>query len=500
MIARSQKRGWTVRFKMMMRHTRLIVTAATLLCAGVAAITFYVLSQPVTLSIAVGPPNSEDARVVQAVTQHLARDRSSVRLRPIIMDGGTREAMAAIDSGRADLAIVRRDISMPKDGLAVAIWRKNVAVIMVPEPTAEPATPRTRAARRAAASAPKAAKLEKIEKIENLVGRRLGVVGRSESNIVLLRAILLQYGISSDKVVVLSGTDAAKPNAPDRVNVVQFDPNNVGAAIRESKVRLDAILAVGPVSSSITADAIAAITRDKKPPSFLELGASEAIAERNPVYEATEIKAGAFGGSPPQPEETVETIEVNHYIVARRKLSEDVVADFTKQLFAIRQALATEIPSTAKIETPDTSKDGPVSVHPGAAAYIDGELKTFFDRYSDLLYWGVMLVSFLGSGLAGLASYTKSDDRMRRMKALDKLLGVIETARTADSIQTLDELQAEADKIHGEMVREVENNALDETALMAFQVSLEQTRAAIADRRAALISSPPRPRAAVASV
>ena len=55
------------------------------------------------------------------------------------------------------------------------------------------------------------------------------------------------------------------------------------------------------------------------------------------------------------------------------------------------------------------------------------------------------------------------------------------------------------DGVHDEMVREVESNALDESALTAFQVSFEQTRAAIADRRAILMSSPPRPRAAVAS-
>ena len=34
-----------------------------------------------------------------------------------------------------------------------------------------------------------------------------------------------------------------------------------------------------------------------------------------------------------------------------------------------------------------------MTVHPGAAAYLDGELKTFFDRYSDLLYWGLMAMS-----------------------------------------------------------------------------------------------------------
>ena len=175
------------------------------------------------------------------------------------------------------------------------------------------------------------------------------------------------------------------------------------------------------------------------------------------------------------------------------------MADFIKHLFAIRQALAAETPSSTKIEAPDTSKDGPVPVHPGAAAYIDGELKTFFDRYNDLLYWGLMVVSFFGSALAGLASYTKSDDRLRRMKALENLLDIIKSARVAETVQALDELQAEMDKVHGDMVHEVENNALDETALMAFQVSLEQTRAAIADRRAFLTNNPPRPRAAVAS-
>ena len=82
----------------------------------------------------------------------------------------------------------------------------------------------------------------------------------------------------------------------------------------------------------------------KEPPKFIALGAAEAIAERNPIYESTEIKAGAFGGSPPRPEESVETIEVHHYFAARKSLSEEVVADFTKHLFASRQALTAELP------------------------------------------------------------------------------------------------------------------------------------------------------------
>lgn len=493
MSAKSFKRSWTLRFKMMMRHTWLIVIAGLLLCTGVAAVAFHLLTQPVTLTIAVGPPNSEDARVVQAMAQYLARDRASVRLRPMILQGGTRDAMAAIDRGTADFAVVRHDIGMPRDGSAIAIWRKNVAVFIVPAP--EPPAPAVRKGRRAAAAKP-----AKIEKIGDLVGKRLGVVGRSPTNINLLKTVVLQFSIPSDSIIFLNPGEEAKPNSPGKITVVQFDPNNVGPAIRESKIKPDAILSVGPVSSTITADAITASIRNKEPPSFLEITAAEAIAERNPVYESTEIKAGAFGGAPPQPEETIETIGVNHYLVARNKLSEDVVADLTKRVFAMRQALATEIPSSAKIETPDTSKDGLVPVHPGAAAYIDGELKTFFDRYSDLIYLGLMLVSFLGSGLVGLASYSKSGERDRRTKSLEKLVEVIALARKAESSQALDELQAAMDGVHDEMVREVESNALDQATLAAYQVSFEQTRAAIADRRAILMSNPPRPRAAVASV
>jgi TRAP-type uncharacterized transport system substrate-binding protein len=430
--ARSGK-GWNRRFRMMLRHTWLIATAGILLCAGLGAVAFYFATLPTVLKIAVGPPNSEDLRVVQAISQQLARDRASVRLRPLIKDGGTRETATAIDTGEADLAVVRRDIAMPREGQAVAILRKNVAVLIIPEPEQAKGKPVKPATGKNAKAAKAKTEKGKIEKIGDLVGKRVGIVGRSQSNLELLKVVLRQYNISPDKVVMLSSDAESKPNAADKISIVQFDPNTVSSAIRDAKV--DAILSVGPVSSPITADAIAAATRGKEPPTFLAIDAAEAIAERNPIYEATEIKAGAFGGSPPRPEESVDTIGVHHYIVARRKLSEDTVADFTRLLFNIRQSLAAEMLSAAKIEAPDTDKDAAVPVHPGAAAYIDGEMKTFFDRYNDLLYWGLMVFSFFGSALAGLASYTKSDDRSRRLRVLEQLLEITKSARTAETIQ-----------------------------------------------------------------
>ena len=56
----------------------------------------------------------------------------------------------------------------------------------------------------------------------------------------------------------------------------------------------------------------------------------------------------------------------------------------------MRQALIAENPAAARIEMPDTDKDAAIPVHPGAEAYVDGEEKTFMDRYSDLIWWGIL--------------------------------------------------------------------------------------------------------------
>ena len=507
---RPRQRGWRRRVGIMRQQTWLILTAIALLLCTFGGIAYHYTTQPALLRIAVGPASSEDTRVVQAIAAQLGRDRSSIRLQVTVLDGGARQAATAIDNKLTDLAVIRRDTGMPRDGQVVAILRKNVVAFIVPSepepPKATTPAPRAKPARRArgraapapAPAAPVAPKKEPVEKIADLVGKRLGVVGRSANNLDLLKTILRQYNIAPDKVVVLTPDDLGKPNAPDKISVVQFDPPNAASAIRESTV--DAIMSVGPVSSTITADVIAAATRGKDQPTYLAIGAAEAIAERNPVYESTEIKAGSFGGSPPRPEESVETIGVNHYIVARRDLNEATVAEFTKQLFAIRQNLTAEMASAAKIEAPSTDKDAPVPVHPGAAAYIDGELKTFFDRYGDILFWGVMLASLLGSGMTGLLGYSRADDRVRRLRALEKLLDITKNARIAPTLQALDELQAEMDAIQDTMIHEVEAQKLDQTAIAAFSLSFEQARFALADRRAALLGQPRPPLAAVASL
>jgi TRAP transporter TAXI family solute receptor len=434
------------------RSMMLIVLAGVLAIVGTLAGAYYFEMRPVTLRIAVGPANSDDLRVVQALTQAFAQAHSHIRLRPIQTDGAAASAQTIAD-GKADLAIIRGDLNVPKNAQAVATLRKNVAVLWVP-----PAVKGKKAG-------------PKITKIAQLSGRRVGVIGRTQANVDLLKVILLQYGVD-----------------PAKVEVIQFPTSEAADAIRSQKA--DAYLAAGPVNSKITAEAVAASTRDGLAPTFLAIDSAEAIAQNHPIYEASEIPAGAFGGAPNRPEEEVKTISFSHHIVARKDLSETTVAAFTRQLFAIRQTVMAEFPLAAKIETPDTDKDAAIPVHPGAAAFVDGEEKSFLDRYSDYIWWGLMALSAMGSAGAWFGGYLKKDERHNNSSLRERLLDMIAAARRSDSAEELDTMQAEADNILRDTLRCFEDGAIEEGALTTFNIALEQFHHAVADRKALLANMP----------
>ena len=432
-----------------------VMLAGVLAIIGALAAGYYFAMRPVTLRIAVGPANSDDLKVVQALTQAFNNQQhSQVRLRPIQSDGAAASANLLGES-KADLAIIRGDLEVPKNAQAVATLRKNVVVLWVP--------------RAQKAKGKKAG--PKITKIAQLAGRRVGVVGRTPANVNLLKVILEQYGVD-----------------PAKVEIIQFPANEAADAIRNQKA--DAYLAAGPVNSKITADAIAASTRDGGTPKFLAIDLADAIAQNHPAYEASEIPAGTFGGAPDKPEEEVKTISFSHHIVARKGISESTIAAFTRQLFAIRQNLKTEFPLAAKIETPDTDKDATIPVHPGAAAFVDGEEKTFLDRSSDYIWWGLMALSAMGSAGAWFAGYLKKDERSLNTTQRDRLLDMLTAARSSDSMDELDRMQSEADAILRDTLICFERGAIEDGTLTAFNIAIEQFHNAVADRKALLINMP----------
>jgi TRAP-type uncharacterized transport system substrate-binding protein len=466
--------GASRRRRLMLGHTWLISLAVVLLVGSTIGAVLYLESLPTTLQIAVGSATGDDARLVQAMAAQFGRDRATIRLNPVLKNNPA-EAAAAIDSGEAELAVVRRDRAYPKLGLAVAVLRENVVVMIVPVTgsLAQGGAAGKRAAKPLKAKkSDKTEKVEKVKKVDQIAGKRIGVIGHGGANTDLLSVVLKQYGI-----------------APEKVTIVSLDPDDVAASLRSHPV--DVIFGAGPVTSKFFTDAIAAATNGGDDPLFLPITASEAITKRLPVYEATELKKGVFGGHSPLPEDDVETIGYSHYIVAQQGLQDALVSDLTKLIFSVRERLAAEFPTVRAIQKPDTDKDAVVLAHPGAAAFIDDHLETFFDKYSDFIYLGIMLLSGLGSGAAWLTSYSLADDRIRKLRSLETLLDMAKSARAAETIEALDALGEEINDTLRRTLCQVERNELEVAVLVPLSVALNQAQAAICDRRAQLMARPP---------
>src|SRR5712691_9082412 len=447
-MSSSSDPGESPRARKRKRSLLLLLAAGLFIFAAVAGASFLVL-RPVTLRIAVGPPGSDDQKLVQALAQTFARDGSRVRLSPITTEGAV-ESIALFTASKADLAVARGDLNLPANAESVAVVRKNVVVLWAPSGLPPKGSKKKPAA--------------KIKGIDDLAGHRVGVIGRTQANVTLLRVILTESG-----------------GNPDKVAVTQFRTDQIAELARDPAI--DAFMAVGPLDSKITADAIAATAAARGEPKFLPIEVSEAIANKHPLYESEEITGSTFSASPARPEDKVETVSVNHLIIAPKSLSDTTVGTLVRQLFAVRQQLARELPSAGKIEKPDTDKDAALPAHAGAAAFIDGTERTFLERYSDYFWAAILVLSGLGSVGAWLRHYWKRNEREQYTLHRDSLLDLISKARQAETAEELATMQGEADGILREALDCYDDGAIEEGDLSVIGLALEQFHHAVADRR-----------------
>jgi TRAP transporter TAXI family solute receptor len=391
------------------------------------------------------------------MAQTFAHEGATVRLSPITTEGAS-ESIALFAAGKADLAVARGDLNLPANAESVAILRKNVVVLWAPS-----------------GLAPKGSRKQptpKIKSLDELSGHRVGVIGRSQVNATLLRVILTESGIN-----------------PDKVAVTQFSTSQIAEMARDQSI--DAFMAVGPLNSKLTAEAITATASTRGEPKFLPIDVSEAIAQKHPIYESEEIPGSIFSSSPARPEDKIETVSVNHLIVASKTLSDTAVAALARQLFTNRQQLARELPSAAQIEKPDTDKDAALPAHQGAAAYIDGNERTFLEKYTDYIWGAILILSGLGSAGAWLKHYWKRDEREQYVEHRDNLLDLISRARRAETPEELADMQNAADGVLREALDCYDDGAIEEGDLSVIGLALEQFHHAVADRRATIGAGEP---------
>lgn len=415
------------------------ILAGLLATFGITAAVFYVANQPHTLRLAVGPLGSEDARMAAGFVQGLNREKSQVRLRLILTEGSA-ESARKIDEGEADLAILRPDIALPAKADTALITRRTFPFFITARDSA-------------------------IGRIADLRGKRIGVVRNPPGNIPLLEHVLEQYEVRAEEVTIVGLT-----------------PDEIVPAAREK--RIDAFFSVNAVGARTGGDGTGRLRSAwGEDPVLIPIREADALAARVRAIETGEIVRGALGGDPPRPSENLPTIAVTSRLFAAQDLDEDVVGSLVSALLGLRVTLAAELPQIQGLETPATDKDAPLPVHVGAAAFIDGEQKTFFERYGDWFYLGVMGLSLLGTGAAGVLGRESAVRRKRAMGGLDRLLALLPKIRATSEIETLDLYRAEADAILLEVLGDFGQGDLDSSAIAAYRLVFDQVSRAVVEAK-----------------
>ncbi|GGH07681.1 TRAP ABC transporter [Alsobacter metallidurans] len=421
--------------------------AAGVFAAGLVVMAgIYAYTRPTEITIAVGPPSSEDAKLVQTAAQILRRDRAAIRLK-VITTQDPAEAAQAFDNGKADVAVVRSDQVEKATGHAIAILHRNAAILVAPGGSA-------------------------IASVSDLRGKTVGLVRHSPANERLLDTILQQYEVPGHEVT------RAGLNLDD-----------VQTAVRDGRV--DAVLVVGSVTGTLVPATVASVAAaGLSSPVFIPIHEADAIAQRTPAYDSVQIVRGSFGGTPPKPSDSVPTIAAVYRIVAQARLADQLVTDLTRRLYEMRPDLASAVPQAARIEAPDTEKGARVSVHPGAAAYLDGDEETFLDRYGDWFYIIAMVMGGVASAFAALAGRWRSRGHEQALR-LEQLLRIMREARMGQDRATLDDLEQQADEVFAQTLAVASQEQIDTSRLAAFSLALEQVRHAIAERRRVLGTGDP---------
>jgi TRAP-type uncharacterized transport system substrate-binding protein len=398
-----------------------------------------------TLVFAVGEASGPEARFAARLAAVLKTNSSRLRLK-IVSNSDNAKALAQFDRKEANLAILRTDARIPPRARTVAILDHDVMLLISPAG-------------------------KKIKTIAELKKKKIAVLADSESSATFVRTVL-----------ELSDT-------PDAATRVQMAPPGS---------TLDKLFASG-YGAVVAITHASRIIKDKSYEQYAKRGvftvnaieSAKSLARKYPAISEETIATGMLSSSPAIPSEETETIGLEWLLVAQSKLSTTTVSDLARIIYENKAELALDDGFASKIEPAATDKDAFIVAHPGAAEYINDEIKSFMERYSDLMYLGAAALSIIGSIFAGI--YTKIT-RIAPEKASElatAILDVGERMEYAKSLDALDELQDELEGILRKAVIGLRDGTISTDGLDTFKLGYEFVRDEIGMRRDHLKRHPP---------
>jgi TRAP-type uncharacterized transport system substrate-binding protein len=421
----------------------LLLLAVLVLAAGGGLFGYRYYTHPTTLTVAVGSIDGEASKAMAAIASRLVSINAPVRFK--VIDTGTALAAAqAFAAGKVNLAVVRGDVGDLSQGGSVVIVAHMVALIIAPPGSS-------------------------IDSMEALKGRTVGVIG-GEANAKLVDVLSKEYGLVRAKVF----KDVALADARHAL---------------QSK-EISALLVVIPLSEKYLSLVRGFFLQNAKTsPVLISIESAGAIAEAERAYESFDVPKGTLRGSPPVPSDDLTTLRTSLYLIANKKLGSDLVATLTQTIMRVRRDLLVEDPIFAQIAAPSTDADAYLPLHPGAAAFYNGNQQSFMDEYGNWIYLTPMILGGIATAFAAGWKFL-GIGRSESEAPLDALYALARRIRKADTLAELAAIEVEIDDIlKAQRARAAagDERAVDATTLNVAAHRLENL---IHDRRTVLVEKP----------
>ena len=418
-----------------------LVLSLGILAAGAGLFGYRYITQPATMTIATGSLDGDVTRIMSAMAHRMASTNAPIRLK-VVEKATASEAAKEFAAGNVDLVIARADLVDLSIARAVLAVTHGVVLIVVP-----PGSP--------------------IEGMDDLRGKMVGVIS-AETNRQVIAAITKEYALDSAKVSFKNLTPADVPQA--------FQTKQI-----------QALLVVLPLSEKYIAMLRDIFPRNAKASlGLVPIESAGAIEEVSPPFKSYELPKGTLRGSPPVPDDDLTTLRVPYFLVANKNLSDDAVTALTKAMMETRRELVGEFPLLAQVMAPSTDKDAYVPIHPGAAAFFDGDEKTIFDKYGDQFFYGSMLLGTLMSVLAAIWKFMTRDMGKPDERPSIRLYALVGKINEAKSESELSAIEQEIDEILKVELENCSSGKIDSGEMSAISLASQRLQYLMAQRRLTL--------------
>ena len=418
-----------------------LVLSLGILAAGAVLFGYRYITQPTTLTIATGSLDGDVPRIMSAMAARMASTNAPVRLK-VVEKNSAPEAAKEFAEGNVDLVIARADLVDLSIARAVLTVTHGVVLIVVP-----PASP--------------------IEGMDDLKGKMVGVIS-ADTNRQVIAAITKEYALEAAKV-----------------SFKNLTPSEVPQAFQMKQIQ--ALLVVLPLSEKYIVMLRDIFPRNAKAPlGLVPIESAGAIEEVSPPFKSYELPKGTLRGSPPVPDDDLTTLRVPYYVVANKNISDDVVTALTKAMMEARRDLVGEYPLLAQVMAPSTDKDAYVPIHPGAAAFFDGDEKTIFDRYGDQFFYGSMLLGTLMSVLAAIWKFMTRDIGKPDERSSMRLYALVGKINEVSSETDLAAIEQQINEILKVELEKCSSGKLDAGEMDAINMASQRLQYLMAQRRLTL--------------